>query len=53
MTNNSLNGLAMLFVHRERSNTDALNMENIVNEFAALHPRRMELADLGAAKDED
>jgi hypothetical protein len=54
MTNNRLNGLAMLFVHRERSNPETqLDMENIVNEFAALHPRRMELADLGAAKDDE
>ena len=53
MTNNLLNGLAMLFVHRERSNTSSFNLENVVHEFAFFHPRRMELIDLGATKDDE
>jgi len=53
MTNVRLNGLAMLFVHRERSNTNALNLESVVDEFATRHPRRMELTDMGATQDAD
>ena len=37
MSNNRLNGLAMLFAHTERSNPVTLDMENIVDEFDKTH----------------
>ena len=44
MTNRRLNGLSLMFVHRDL--TRQLNIEDIVDEFAREHPRRMELVSL-------
>ena len=51
MTNVQMNGLAMMFIHRERSNPTALKLEAVVDEFLSGHPLRMELCDLGARQD--
>ena len=53
MTNAPMNGLAMMFIHREGSSPEALKLDNVINEFAARHPRRMELSDLGARQDSE
>ena len=53
MTNARLNGLLMTYIHRTRSGQDALKFDSIVDEFAARHPRRMELCDLGARQDSE
>ena len=44
MTNRRLNGLALMFIHRDL--TKHLNIDDIVDEFAREHPRRMELVNL-------
>ena len=44
MTNKRLNGLSLMFIHRDL--TKQLNVDHIIDEFAREHPRRMELANL-------
>ena len=51
MTSARMNGLAMMFVHRELASN--LELEAVVSEFAVRHSRRMELDDLGASVDAD
>jgi len=51
MTNARMNGLAMMFVHRELA--DALELQAVVDEFATRHSRRMHIQDLGASLDND
>ena len=51
MTNARMNGLAMMLIHREWSSPESLKLEKVIDEFAARHPRRMELSDLGARQD--
>ena len=53
MTKARLNGFSMMCIHRTRSGQDALKFDSIVDEFAARHPRRMELCDLGARQDSE
>jgi len=51
MTNARMNGLAMMFVHRELA--DPLELQAVVDEFATHHSRRMHIQDLGASLDDD
>ena len=44
MTNARLNGLAMMFIHRELA--DGLELQAVVDEFATRHSRRMHFHDL-------
>lgn len=44
MTNKRLNGLSLMFIHRDI--TKQLSIDDIIDEFAREHPRRMELANL-------
>ena len=52
MSNSRMNDLAMMFIHRKRSNPKALKFDTI-DEFAARNPRRMEWSDLGARQDSE
>ena len=53
MRNSRMNGLAMMFIHRKRSNPKALKFDTVIDEFAARNPRRMELSDLGVRQDSE
>ena len=44
MTNKRLNGLSLMFIHRDL--TKQLNVDHIIDEFAREHPRRLELENL-------
>ena len=44
MTNKRLNGLSLMFIHRDL--TKQLNVDHIIDEFAREHPRRMEVTNL-------
>ena len=44
MTNRRLNGLSLMFVHHDL--TKQLNIDDIVDEFAREHPRRIEIVSL-------
>ena len=44
MTNKRLNGLSLMFIHCDL--TKQLKIDDIIDEFAREHPRRMELANL-------
>ena len=44
MTNRRLNGLSLMFIHRDL--TKHLNIDDIVDEFAREHPSQMELVNL-------
>ena len=44
MTSSRLNGLSLMFIHRDL--TRQLKIDDIVDEFAREHPRRMELVSL-------
>ena len=50
MTNNRLNGLSLMFVHRDL--TRRLNIDDMVDDFAREHPRRMELVSLPSGTNE-
>ena len=44
MTNDRLNGLALMYVHRNL--TKQLDLDEIVDNFAREHPRRMEFLNI-------
>ena len=44
MTSSRLNGLSLMFIHRDL--TRQRKIDDIVDEFAREHPRRMELVSL-------
>jgi len=44
MTNSTLNGLSLMFMHCDLANY--LNIDDIVDEFAREHPRHEELVNL-------
>ena len=50
MTNNRLNGLSLMFVHCDL--TRRLNIDDMVDDFAREHPRRMELVSLPSGTNE-
>ena len=46
MTSSRLNGLSLMFIYIHRDLTRQLKIDDIVDEFAREHPRRMELVSL-------
>lgn len=51
MTNERMNSLAMMFIHRKLATSLSLDLQAVVDEFATCHARRMALHDLGAETD--